>query len=1630
MAHAAYASVRRSSTSSMGSDFSDADAAAGGMGIGTRTKTRAQDQDYTKDLASSSSQPSVSATATPSPANFLSLADKSFTPLSMDSDLFPDRDFDLSFGGSSSSAAGERKTTSSPRFRDQQRSTSPPPATAMAAHTQETRTRSRSREAYSGSSLQEETLLSHAATGMTLATTGMVAAADADEERNVSGARDTTEIESRPRRSGSHSRKSQKEDGDGHSTEAESRNVGDRTEGCEKYEDDEVPPFAISSRSPRQRRAGSTPLSLDPLQVSRGRGRGRAHEDEEMEMELEDRCTTAAAAAAAAAASTTATGTTTATITGTAANTSDPKGNSDNDTGTDKKILPKIGSDKNTGFDKDTAAGSVRDGASTSLQLQGPQPAPAAAPTAAIQEKQPMPTGRVMASASASAPLALRTKNINTTTADNLNTSDQNTRSFAAATGTTTSPATSTSTTTSNSFAACSPSSTVLSAPAALARHISTSSLRSNSSLISQIQDSLQQQQHHHASSASTLVRPVAQPIVRTTSDSGTFTLEHPVPDLNCRSGAYTTNVAALEKSAERLSMTSSIEDAIRDLHGELKRSDSRRSSILAANLAASNSPIDESSAQPGPLRVLPPVASILELNNNARLGGYSPSGYVMSPNHSLTGRLRSGSNNSRGRPEIDVDAIMSRHGSGKGSTRSARSGKPSLAEIAESEPVALTGRVLDEADHAPIPVTADDDATIRRPNTNEENRGSVFNLLGEMDQQSGGLGLDFGGDSGRRDSDDRPPTPRSTSTFDHTNAFGDFDGVHCQPEDLERSEYDSREQSEYGDAPMPVPHTMPMPDIPEPQYEAPPPRMPRNNRDTMRPQSYFDELTGQEMLYYPARVPAMLNLPPKLSRKPKTEVRNARHSKVLQAMGHPGFGQAKYLPQDPEASQVRESKMWLPDPLAGHGMSSFGDDIGGQHSGDASLKEPAADDSHVPSEQGDPLLSSDGAAAVGDAEGPEHMPEDPPPTQRRKSKMPRASNLPPQLRASAFFDLPSTTPQIEVKGGSAMATLDSILDASANAPVSAFTDHAFAGKLGNETYGPDKKKNRKSTATVLLPEEHVRAASQKKKGGLMPFSKKSDNGSRKNSMAGSREENQALSDHVDGEDREKAEGEGSDEEEEEEEVDEFAGVLDGPPTTLLAELQLRKYHAKMRTQNPNRNVGQNGMHATLIELDAVAETQKRHREKKKIALAWEVDGAKEEDLSSDEDEVPLGVLYAGNPHVAEKNRPMGLMERRDLEENEPLSARRARLHGQEPPRILAKQRSNFTLNAGLSQMRLNQMPSAEHLRPEEESEDEATAGETLGERMRRLRAKDEAEHNNLPNARPVSRAFSAEILAQFGDNDDKKPGDKGKEKEAQPEGEETLGQRRKRLQAEREAREQEMMLSGGPVQAEAEAPTLRKKHSLADVLNSHPIAYNPALDEQRRLEQERRKVREQEAKMAAVRAQMPQTLTGPNNQRSGGYKNGAFNDANGGTGGGLGARGLLAQPGLPPVNATLGVNMGPGGWNRSSMALSNYGGPFQQPMQQQHQVYGNPGMAQMSQPNLGGYGGYTAGGMGGMNNMGGMNGMNPYGGGMGVPMQMQPMGMQQGMAPMPMQQMQMPMQPGHNGQMQSIERWRQSVMY
>ncbi|KFY31836.1 hypothetical protein V494_07916, partial [Pseudogymnoascus sp. VKM F-4513 (FW-928)] len=220
--------------------------------------------------------------------------------------------------------------------------------------------------------------------------------------------------------------------------------------------------------------------------------------------------------------------------------------------------------------------------------------------------------------------------------------------------------------------------------------------------------------------------------------------------------------------------------------------------------------------------------------------------------------------------------------------------------------------------------------------------------------------------------------------------------------------------------------------------------------------------------------------------------------------------------------------------------------------------------------------------------------------------------------------------------------------------------------------------------------------------------------------------------------------------------------MYSGAPTTLLAELQLRKQQAKSRTQNLIQPAGSR---STLLQLDAVAMVESRARQQKRVTLAWQDPhpAAEEED-----DDVPLGVLFPGQAvqQLDRASRPMGLMERRELEDNEPLSQRRERLLGR----------------GGLQREPLRRgTPDASHGTPE-------PAEDT----------------NPLPNARPVSGAFSLELMQQFGD-----PAAEGTTPEEEEE--ETLGQRRRRLLAEREAA------------AAAARPAPKQRRSMADILSAHP---------------------------------------------------------------------------------------------------------------------------------------------------------------------------------------------------------------
>ncbi len=392
-------------------------------------------------------------------------------------------------------------------------------------------------------------------------------------------------------------------------------------------------------------------------------------------------------------------------------------------------------------------------------------------------------------------------------------------------------------------------------------------------------------------------------------------------------------------------------------------------------------------------------------------------------------------------------------------------------------------------------------------------------------------------------------------------------------------------------------------------------------------------------------------------------------------------------------------------------------------------------------------------------------------------------------------------------------------------------------------------------------------------------------------------------------------EDEASDEDNEEEGDD----LYDGPPTTLLAEIQLRKQQQKLRTR-PVLQAFPDGLHTTLLELDAVAEVERKTRKGKRVNLAWEDPAMKPETDDEDDEDIPLGVLYAakvaGNNDIsavaAEMNRPLGLMEKKELEDNEPLSRRRDRLQGRDPgvSVYLGAGALGITARRGstmaLGQFNSNNPGDCNTGAGAGSAEEEEIEGETLAERLRRLKAKEESE---LPRARPVSGAFSAELLSQFGDPEEEAksaregaektkggPSAKGKET-APPEEEETLGQRRRRLQAEKEAREKEMASSGGVLAvngAALQALTGSRRLSMADVLTAHPVervrapVADPREAERLRRENEAaRAARDKEAKMAAFRMQMQMPLAmaagGGGLAKPGGFRGGLFNDGSGG---------------------------------------------------------------------------------------------------------------------------------------------------
>ena len=819
----------------------------------------------------------------------------------------------------------------------------------------------------------------------------------------------------------------------------------------------------------------------------------------------------------------------------------------------------------------------------------------------------------------------------------------------------------------------------------------------------------------------------------RNISNASSVALRHPTPDLQSLQGAYIGNIERLEQSAERLSISSDIGEELRKLKIEQRKSESRRSSL--------NPHIEEDQIPSPAVRQFPygqgshASNSLIDMNHFARAGGFSPSGYFASPMGSLHSGSWSQQNSVKGRSISQASRLTGVLEPGNGSkpndTHESNIVLPAVA------PLKLLPKVLR--------VTNDEESSVENGN-NTNDPELVQSRLQE-----------------RKNSVSELAEIAGASNLSHqTNQlFEDFDGVHITAHpDEPLSRLDTARSRTPSNPLMPA-------NRPRPKSYLDP-----------RPKSYIEPPPDEDMVYYPAPVPMILNLPQKLSKLPPIAQKDKRRSQILGA-----------LPTD-----ARKSAAWLPNVLEGHDEGS-----------------EDAENSRSPQKD------------VG----------------KRRSTV----DVPPQLRASVFFDYPAAQQNVELIGDSAVATLDSILDASAYAPVSAFTDHPIVGHAGPEVYGktaagaresmmsteklePKRRRNslnllRRNSSSNMLDDSKRRNSSLLSLGN---FGRRKSNApeleiddSRNEAEAASMHpEDSPLTEEHGGETYDHS-GERPDDlaefhdaqEDFDNDLQDDPDNFNGQPTTLLAELQLRKQQLKTRTRTA-AIAYPNGMHSTLLELDAVAQVEKRSRQQKHINLAWEAPGTHHPTTGNDDDEdVPLGMLFPNRQANAraryDEDRPIGLIARRDMEDNEPLSRRRARLRGEETlPREaeLARRMSTYTLN--LPGFATESQAGGDAV-PEEE-------GETLAQRLKRLK------NANSPAAaqRSISGDFTSEVMSLLGvptpptENALVRPTDNGEEEE-----EETLGQRRKRLQAERDA-----------ANNKAARPGMNSRRtSMADLLQAHPAA-------------------------------------------------------------------------------------------------------------------------------------------------------------------------------------------------------------
>lgn len=555
---------------------------------------------------------------------------------------------------------------------------------------------------------------------------------------------------------------------------------------------------------------------------------------------------------------------------------------------------------------------------------------------------------------------------------------------------------------------------------------------------------------------------------------------------------------------------------------------------------------------------------------------------------------------------------------------------------------------------------------------------------------------------------------------------------------------------------------------------------------------SYVKPPIADGMVYYPAPVPRVLNLPKKLSKRPA----------------------ANSSPQMDQQSQrqsmffdVRKSAMY------GYGPPLVTPDASGRAS----------------------VVGSDRASNSSSPERKTTPGRMSPSKNNRQSVMTiNRKALPAHLRASVFFEggLPghnSVAHEVEVKAQSAVLTLESLLDESARAPI-AGRRSPNANHARTRSASPEKATRKSKVNYLPLGKWNGDKDDPESPTSVTFDPAHNDDNKEDDSTALAPWASTVLTsfDHF------------ATIEEDETETQLLPSRTRSPPPspqpaphTLLAELATRKAAQKSRNRTAADAFPNGTMAATLLELDAVAQMEAENRVKRRTVLAWEMndvpgdeaddDGRQEDsggavDKTKDDENTPLALLpvpppkspkrklmqwsAAGATNVPEKET---LLARQAREESEPLSIRRSRLFGTNPN---TKPNTTRAVSAAPSFF------ASDTTNPNSDKENEET--ETLAQRTLRLKELKQLS-NYLANGnsslkrgntvRAVSaytqgsagegmddlveeeeeegKGFVEEVLRDAGvpvDVNEGKAGEEGEEEE------ETLGQRRARLQAESEA--------------------------------------------------------------------------------------------------------------------------------------------------------------------------------------------------------------------------------------------------